>query len=395
MNYNLKKAFEFIEENEKEMQSLWIDLCKIESPSIDTDNVNLAINFLEKKLIEYGMKTKIYEFSQGPNSLTAFFDNGSNHLEMAILGHLDTVHKKGLFGEEVVKIDFENDTIYGPGVLDCKGGVIVGALVARALNHINYDKIVKLAFSGDEEVGHRYTLGEGKQFFLNELKGFKTCIDCETGFVDGRVVTGRKGTANFKITIKGKAAHSGNEPQNGVSSIKEAAYKTINIEKNNDFNSIHYNVGVIEGGTSQNTIPEYCTMTVNVRFKNLNDLDKIKSFLTDITNTSFVDGTTSEITQISLSDPMEQTKKNLQLFELLKTNSEKLGFGTPYSCHLGGGSDAAYSVTLGIPTVCGMGVKGYENHTIRERALLSSLVERSKLILQTILTLPETFEEEK
>ncbi|ERT68995.1 M20/M25/M40 family metallo-hydrolase [Cetobacterium somerae] len=394
MKYNLEKAFKFIEENEKEMQQVWIDLCKVESPSIDTEGVNQAVEFLGEKLNGYGMETKIHKFSQGPNSITAYFNNGSTEKEMAILGHLDTVHKKGLFGEEVVKVDIENDMIYGPGVLDCKGGVIVGTLVARALNSIGYDKMIKLAFSGDEEVGHRYTLGEGKQFFLDELKGFKACIDCETGFVDGRVVVGRKGTTNFKIAIRGKAAHSGNEPQNGISAIKEAAYKTINIEKNNDFNSIHYNVGVIEGGTSQNTIPEFCTLTVNVRFRKLSDLEKIKNFLTEITNTSFVEGTTAEITQISLSDPMEQTEKNIKLFEILKKNSEELGFGTPYSCYLGGGSDAAHSVTLGIPTLCGMGVKGYENHTIRERAVLSSLVERAKLIVKTILTLPENFEGE-
>ncbi|MBC2852107.1 M20/M25/M40 family metallo-hydrolase [Cetobacterium sp. 8H] len=393
MNYNLEKAFNFIDENEKEMQKVWIDLCMIESPSIDTNGVNQAIDFLNKKLIEYGMTTKIHGFNQGPNSITAYFDNKSDEKEIAILGHLDTVHKKGLFGEEIVKVDYENDIIYGPGVLDCKGGVIVGTLVARALNHIEYDKVVKLAFSGDEEVGHRYTVGEGKQFFLDELKGFKSCIDCETGFVDGRVVIGRKGTTNFKISIRGKAAHSGNEPQNGISAIKEAACKIIEIEKNNDFKSIHYNVGVVEGGTSQNTIPEFCTITVNVRFRKLSDLEKIQEFLTKITKKSFIEGTTAEITQISLSDPMEETEKNIKLFELLKKNSEELGFGTPYSCYLGGGSDAAHSVTLGIPTLCGMGVKGYENHTIRERAILSSLVERAKLLVKTIVTLPENFEE--
>ena len=224
MKYNLEKAFNFIDTNEKEMQQVWIDLCKMESPSIETEEVNKAVKFLEEKLIGYGMETKVHKFNQGPNSITAYYDNKSNEKEMVILGHLDTVHEKGLFGKEIIKVDVENDMIYGPGVLDCKGGVIVGVLVARALNHINYDKMIKLAFSGDEEVGHRYTLGEGKQFFLDELKGFKACIDCETGFVDGRVVVGRKGTTNFKISIRGKAAHSGNEPQNGISAIKEAAY---------------------------------------------------------------------------------------------------------------------------------------------------------------------------
>lgn len=391
MNYNLKEAFSFIDQEEKTMKKLWVDLCKYESPSADIESVNAATEFLEKNLKDFGMTTKIRKFPVGANSISAYFDNGSKDLEMALLGHLDTVHNKGLFGEEIVKVDEENNMMYGPGVLDCKGGVIVAILVARALNHIGYDKFVKLAFSGDEEVGHRFTNGEGKDFFLEEVKGFKAAIDCETGFEDGRVVVGRKGAANYKITIKGKAAHSGNEPQNGISAIREAAYKTINIEKENDYDNIHYNVGLFDGGTSQNTIPENCTMTINVRFRKSSDVPILEAFLKKIADTSYVEGTTAVIEKLSLSDPMEETEKNHKLFELLKKNSEELGFGSPYPCYLGGGSDAAYSVALGIPTLCGMGVRGFENHTIRERAIISSMAERAKLILKTILTLPEKF----
>ncbi|NME34987.1 MULTISPECIES: M20/M25/M40 family metallo-hydrolase [Fusobacterium] len=391
MEYNIKKAFDFINEKENEMKQLWIDLCKKESQSADIEGVNNAIAFLDENLKKFGMTTKIHKFSVGANSITAWYPTESTELEMALLGHLDTVHKKGLFGEEIVKVDEKEGIIYGPGVLDCKGGVIVASLVARALHHIGYDKVVKLAFSGDEEVGHRFSNGEGKKFFLDELKGFKAAMDCETGFVDGRIVVGRKGTTNYKITIKGKAAHSGNEPQKGISAIREGAYKIINIEKENDYNGIHYNVGVIEGGTSQNTIPEMCTLTVNVRFRKLKDLEKIETFLKEMTETSFVPGTTATLEKLSLSDPMEENEKNHKLFEHVKNISEELGFGTPYSCYLGGGSDAAYSVALGIPTICGMGVKGYENHSLRERAVISSLVERAKLIVKSILTLPESF----
>lgn len=391
MKYNLKEAFDFIDREEETMKKLWVDLCKHESPSEDFEGVNAAIQFLEKNLKEFGMTTEIHKFSTGPDSITAYFDNGSKELEMALLGHIDTVHKKGLFGEEIVKVDEANNMIYGPGVLDCKGGVTVAVLAARALNHIGYDKFIKLAFSGDEEVGHRFTKDEGKRFFLEGLKGFKAAIDCETGFEDGRVVTGRKGAANYKITIKGKAAHSGNEPQKGISAIREAAYKTINIEKENDYNNIHYNVGLFQGGTSQNTIPENCTMSINVRFRKSSDLSKVDEFLKKIAETSYVQGTTATIEQLSMSEPMEQTEKNQKLFELLKKNSEELGFVTPYPCYLGGGSDAAYTVMLGIPTLCGMGVRGFENHTIRERAIISSMTERAKLLVKTILTLPEEF----
>lgn len=74
-------------------------------------------------------------------------------------------------------------------------------------------------------------------------------------FTDGRIVVGRK-RAEIQIIIQGKGAHAGNEPENGVSAIKEAAYKILRIEDENDYNNTHYNVGIINGGTNVGSIPE-------------------------------------------------------------------------------------------------------------------------------------------
>jgi len=385
----LEKAFSFIEKEEEVMKQLWFDLTKIESQSIDREGVNAAVRFLEENLKKFGMKTKIFDFGKGGNSITAYFDNKSEQLEMVLLGHLDTVHPTGLFGKEVIKVDEDNDTAYGPGILDCKGGIIVASFVARVLEYIGYEKMIKLVFSGDEEVAHSTTEDMGKNFFLEECKGFKSAIDCETGFVDGRIVVGRKGSASFRMTIKGKSAHAGNEPQNGISSIREAANKIIAIESVNNYENTHYNVGVINGGTSGGSISEDCVLDIGVRYRKTAELDNIRKFLQEITNKSYVDGTNSQLEELRIFDPMDQTEENMRLFDIVKENSEKLGFGTPYPCFLGGASDAAYTVALGIPSLCAMGVQGYENHTLRERAVISSLVKRTKLIVASILSLPE------
>lgn len=389
MEDRLKKAFDFIEKEEEIMKKLWFELVKIESQSTHREGVNTAVKFLGENLEKFGMKTKIFDYGSGGNSITAYFDNKSNQLEMVLMGHLDTVHPKGSFGEEVIKIDEQNDMAYGPGILDCKGGVIVATFVARALDYIGYKKMVKLAFSGDEEVGHLPTGGKGKDFFLEECKGFKSAVDCETGFVDGRIVVGRKGAARFQIIITGKGAHAGNEPQNGTSAIKEAAHKILAIEAANDYENTHYNVGIINGGTNVGSIPENCTLTIDVRYRKAIEIEKIRKFLQEITNKSYVDGTVSQLKELLIFDSMDQTEGNMKLFDIVKEKSEKLGFGTPYPCFLGGGSDAAYSVVLGIPTICAMGVQGYENHTLRERAVISSLAKRTKLLVASILSLPE------
>lgn len=81
MNYNLKEAFSFIDQEEKTMKKLWVDLCKYESPSADIESVNAATEFLEKNLKDFGMTTKIRKFPVGANSISAYFDNGSKDLE--------------------------------------------------------------------------------------------------------------------------------------------------------------------------------------------------------------------------------------------------------------------------------------------------------------------------
>ena len=77
----------------------------------------------------------------------------------------------------------------------------------------------------------------------------------------------------------------------------------------------------------------------------------------------------------------------MQLFEIVKKAYEENGFGTPYAKKVGGGSDSAYTVLAGVPTVCAMGVKGGRNHSPEEYAIVDSLFERAKLMVDCVLKL--------
>lgn len=387
MDIKLKKAFDFIDSQSEEMRKLWVDICIMESCSHDIEGVDKVQEYLEKVFSDAGLKTRVYDFKKSGNSLVAVYESDSILPGVAFMGHVDTVHTKGKFGEIPVKI--KDGIIYGPGVLDCKGGVVVAFLATKALKEIGFDREIKLIFSGDEEIQHNAS--KGADVFLKEVNGLAAAFDCETGFEDGRIAVGRKGGAVYKISIKGIGAHSGNEPEKGISSIKEAAYKTLNLEKLTDYNGITYNVGVIKGGTVANSIPANCEMLIDVRFKKNEDVDTAWEVLTEIVETSFVPGTSATLETVSLMHPMEKNDKNMRLFELVKENSEKLGFGTPEHCVLGGASDAAYSVMAGVPSVCAIGVRGFANHTMEERAIIDSLEERAKLLVATVLSMPKNF----
>lgn len=84
---------------------------------------------------------------------------------------------------------------------------------------------------------------------------------------------------------------------------------------------------------------------------------------------------------------MKTTEAVHQLFDVVKSVYEENGFGTPYEKTVGGGSDSAYTVFAGVPTVCAMGVKGGRNHSPEEYAVVDTLFERAKLLAACVVKL--------
>ena len=84
---------------------------------------------------------------------------------------------------------------------------------------------------------------------------------------------------------------------------------------------------------------------------------------------------------------MQTTDGVKKLFEIVKKSYLENGWGNPYEKFVGGGSDSAYSVIAGVPTVCAMGVKGGRNHSAQEFAIVDTLFERAKLLAASTLNL--------
>ena len=89
----------------------------------------------------------------------------------------------------------------------------------------------------------------------------------ETGFLDQGVVTRRKGRYEFTMEAYGRGAHVGNDPQSGRSAIIELMHKGLDIEALTDFDKgINFNVGLFEGGTVSNAVPDYAKLTCDTRY---------------------------------------------------------------------------------------------------------------------------------
>lgn len=379
------KAFAFIDSHREEMVALWQEIVNMESGSRNKRGVDAVAVRLRQVLDAAGAETKIIEMAKAGNMLVAEVGAGRPKAGVGFMGHMDTVFGEGTVTERPFTI--KDGTAYGPGALDMKGGIVAFLYAIKALIAAGYDaRPLKVMLAGDEEIAHADS--DAAERFMAEARGLAAAFNCETGFVDNGIVVGRKGTAVFKMAVKGVGVHAGNEPENGRSAILEIAHKVIDIQNLTDWEAgITYNVGIIKGGIVVNAVPDNAQIEVDVRYLDPAQLPTIKAKLAAVAAKTYVEGTSTELVHLPGIAPMQTTDGVQKLFAVVAKSYAENGWGTPYEKFVGGGSDSAYSVMAGVPTVCAMGVKGGRNHSPQEFAVVDSLFERAKLLVACTLNL--------
>lgn len=380
------KAAQYIDAHKDEMVKLWEKLVSTESGSADKEGVDTVCKILEKELQMSQAETEIISMEKAGNLLKGVFHGERKEPPILLIGHMDTVFPKGTLEKNPFRID-EEGKVHGPGCLDMKAGLVMAVFVLRALEASGYEKRpLRIVFAGDEETGHRNSTA------ADEIR--KICTGCgaafnfETGFLDDGLVVGRKGSCRVTVTVTGVASHAGNDPERGRSAILEMAHKIIEIQKLHDFeNGLYVNVGVIKGGTVANAVPGSCEIQIDIRYEDRERLEKTIGRIKEIAASCVVPDTKAEVTMTSPSSFMKASGANLKLFEHVRRAAELIGYGEVKTKTVGGWSDSCLAAECGVPVVCAMGVKGANNHSMEEYAVLDTLTERAKLALAAIITL--------
>ena len=379
---DMDRVFARIEALTPEYEELWERICSFETPSDNKEALDKQSRYLAACAKASGFRVTEYPFPRAGNCLTAD-TKGSEAPKIALLAHLDTVHPVGSFGDPPVRR--EGDTLYGPGVIDCKGGACVALLAARALMETDdAAPPIRIILTTDEEVSARYSGPEGVAFIQDQAKGVVAAFNCETGLA-GYLTVGRKGIIRLEINIIGKAGHAGNNYFSGISAIKEAAHKILAIEELSSPDGATFNCGVIAGGTKTNVIPGQCRFEVDIRGKTQAALEQAFEQVKAIAEKNFLPGTSATVKVLSRRPPMEHTAETDRLFEKVCNVSERYGLEKVRPLEKGGGSDSAYLIQVGIPTVCSFGPTGTGEHTVSEQADIPSLQGRAKLLAASIM----------
>ena len=382
-----KEVFAKIQALEDKYVSVLQESCVIESPTDYKEGVDEVGEYFIGLAKELGFETEVCHQEIAGNAITIAMNPKASGKPIVLSGHMDTVHPLGSFGDVPVRID--GDKIYGPGVCDCKGGIVAALLAMEALASSGYsERPILLILQSDEEKGSTPSKLETVRYMQKKSEGAVAFLNME-GYTPGEACIQRKGIITFRFKVHGVEAHSANCAERGANAIAEAAYKIIEIEKIKDAMGLTCCSSVINGGTVVNTVPGYCEFKVNVRFATSEQLDFIRGFMKDIAERVFVAGCRTELDEISFRIAMEYSLKNVDFLEKINGCFLKCGLPALAGAKRSGGSDAAYITQAGIPCVDSVGIRGGKIHSPEEYAFISSLSEAAYRVAAIALNIDD------
>jgi len=300
------------------------------------------------------------------------------------IGHMDTVFDEGTALERPFEIQAGIAT--GPGVTDMKSGLLAGLYAIDALRAVLGGlPLARLVFvaNPDEEIGSPVSSAHIRRLAADA----DACFVLECARANGDIVSSRKGTLDLVITVEGRAAHAGVEPEKGRSAILEAARIVTELHAlNGRWLGVTVNVGVIGGGTRPNVVAERCAMEVDVRAATRDSLVEAEAAIRAITVPRVVPDVTTEIEETGRHWPMEKLERSGRLVSQAVALAAVLGFPLRDAA-TGGASDANTTAGMGVPTIDGLGPIGGLDHSPGEYLEVASIVPRTVLLAALIASI--------
>ena len=373
------RLFTTIDSLEQEFVGIWVDVGNIESPTSYKQGVDAVGNYFAAYGKQEGWEVEFFRHPISGNVVCITMNPTAQAQPITLSAHMDTAHAVGSFGTPAVKLDDKH--IYGPGVMDCKGGAVAALMAMKALKTIGFNKRpVRLLLQSDEENVSAYSNKETIRYICEKASDSIAFLNCESTRANTAVLW-RKGCLRYMVTVTGKSIHGSRCAEGGVSAIQEAAYKILALEEfPKEVDGLSFNCGIIKGGTLANTVPDLCCFNAEIRYGSQKELEKGQKILEEILGKTHLAGTTTSWAVESYCPAMEKAERNFLLLDKMNEIYQKCGMPRLTARQSLGGSDAAAVTVAGIPCVDSIGVAGDFIHTPREFATLASLGEAAKRI---------------
>jgi len=380
------RVVDYLQARESEMIELLRRTVDIDTGTGHVPGLNQVAEIFRAELSLSGVDAELVPGTEGNHVMGRINRGpaGAGHPYSLVIGHMDTVFPPGTVAERPFRI--EGRRAFGPGVEDMKSGLVCAVFAARALTELGLwpGHEVGFFFNADEEVRSPTSA----PVFAEEGGRADECYVLEGARDDGSVVTARKGSARFQLTVTGRSSHSGANHPAGRSAVRALAHKILALEDLTDYEAgTTVNVGLIRGGLSFNTVPGEAWCDVDVRVLTPEIAERVQAAVGAIAAREDVPGTAVLVTGGITRPPMVRTAGNVAMFQAVRGIAALLGRDLTESL-TGGGSDGCLVSAAGAPTLDGLGPQGGRAHTADEYLELDSVVPCAALMALAIATGP-------
>jgi glutamate carboxypeptidase len=188
-------------------------MVNIDCGSYSPEGVNRVVDRCQQRFLAYG-----WDVERRPDEQRRFGDlligrlQGAGGRRILLVGHTDTVFDEGTAAARPYTV--EGSIARGPGVSDMKGGLLAGFFATHALHDAGLNAFGSITYvcNPDEEIGSTFS-GPVIRALATE---HDVAFVLEGGRANGDIVSARKGVTDYTVTVHGRAAHAGVEPEKGA-----------------------------------------------------------------------------------------------------------------------------------------------------------------------------------
>ncbi|MEP6758326.1 MAG: M20 family metallopeptidase [Actinomycetota bacterium] len=356
-------------------------MVNIDSGSFSPAGVNRVVDRCEQRFRAFGWDVERHEHEPAPGAprlgdLLIGRRLGTGGTKVLLVGHTDTVFDDGTAAERPFRV--EGSRARGPGVSDMKAGLLTGFFAMHALQDAGLETFEHVTFvcNPDEEIGSPFSGPAIHQQALRHDVG----LVLEGARANGDIVSARKATTDYVLTVLGRAAHAGVEPEKGRSAITAAAALVGELQAlNGSWPGVTVNVGTIDGGTRTNVVAARCSLQVDLRSPTVESLEAAQREIERLCASPAQPDITIEVVRDAGHRPMEKTPAIAALVERAVGLAAELDFDLRDAA-TGGMSDANTIAAAGVPVIDGLGPVGGDDHAPAEWLDLDSVVPRTALL---------------
>jgi len=336
-------------------------LVKCESPTEDlnacNDVVRLASDIATRVL---GTPAEIRQIEGRP-----VFWWGAAQPDVVLLAHLDTVWPIGSF-TPLWQID--GDVLRGPGTYDMKAGFVQALFALKGISGS-----VALIGTTDEETG-----SHASRKLIQDVSSKAKAVLVLEAAIDGKVKTGRKGTAMYQVHVHGRAAHAGLEPEKGINATTEIAHIITSLAfLENKEKQTTVVPTLVKAGNSTNTVPDYAVLDIDARSFSTDEINRVDAAIRALK--PLHPEARIEITG-GLNRPPLETTSTMELYERAEKVAARIGMPPLGHASVGGASDGNFAAAAGAKVLDGLGAVGSGAHATTEWISIKALEERSAFL---------------